>query len=75
VITGPYRLTRNLMYLGLLCMYIGAARWFGVLWVLILVPLVLLAVQRMVIAKEERYLEREFGEDYRQYQAHVRRWI
>jgi len=34
-----------------------------------------LAVQRMVIANEERYLERKFGEDYRQCQAHVRRWI
>jgi protein-S-isoprenylcysteine O-methyltransferase Ste14 len=75
VIAGPYRLTRNPMYLGLLCIYIAAALWFGVVWVLVLVPLVVLAVQRLAIIKEERYLEQKFGEAYRQYRAHVRRWI
>jgi protein-S-isoprenylcysteine O-methyltransferase Ste14 len=75
VVAGPYRLTRNPMYLGLLCIYIAAALWFGVVWVLVLVPLVVLAVQRLAIIKEERYLEQKFGEAYRQYRAHVRRWI
>jgi protein-S-isoprenylcysteine O-methyltransferase Ste14 len=41
VLTGPYQLTRNPMYLGLLCVYIAAALWFGVIWALVLVPLVL----------------------------------
>jgi protein-S-isoprenylcysteine O-methyltransferase Ste14 len=49
--------------------------WFGVVWALILVPLVVLAVQRLAIVKEERYLERKFGDAYRQYRARVRRWI
>jgi protein-S-isoprenylcysteine O-methyltransferase Ste14 len=75
VVHGPYRLTRNPMYLSLLCLYLAAALWFGVLWALILVPLVVLAVQRLAITKEERYLEQMFGDAYRQYRAHVRRWI
>jgi protein-S-isoprenylcysteine O-methyltransferase Ste14 len=75
VVRGPYRLTRNPMYLGLLCVYIAPALWFGMVWALVLVPLVVLAVQRLAIAKEERYLEQKFGDAYRQYRAHVRRWI
>lgn len=75
VVSGPYKLTRNPMYLGLLWVYIAAALWLGLAWALILVPLLVLAVQRLAIAKEERYLERAFGDTYRQYQAHVRRWI
>jgi protein-S-isoprenylcysteine O-methyltransferase Ste14 len=75
VISGPYRFTRNPMYLGLLCVYIAAALWFGIFWALALVPLVILAVQRLAISKEERYLEQKFGDAYRQYRAQVRRWI
>jgi protein-S-isoprenylcysteine O-methyltransferase Ste14 len=75
VIAGPYRLTRNPIYLGLLCIYIAAALWFGVAWALLLVPLVMLTVQRLAIIKEERYLEQKFGDAYRQYRAQVQRWI
>lgn len=75
VVRGPYRLTRNPMYLSLLCVYIAVALWFGVGWALVLAPLVVLAVQRLAIAREERYLEQKFGDAYRQYRAHVRRWI
>lgn len=75
VVQGAYRLTRNPMYLGLLCVYFAAALWFNVLWALILLPVLVVAMQRMVIVKEERYLERRFGDSYRQYRAQVRRWI
>ena len=75
VVRCPYRLTRNPMYLSLLCLYLAVALWFGVVWALILGPLLVLTVQRLVIAKEERYLEHKFGDAYRQYRAHVRRWI
>ena len=75
VVRGSYRLTRNPMYLSLLCLYVAVALWFAVGWALILVPLVVLAVQGLAIAKEERYLEERFGDDYREYRAHVRRWI
>jgi protein-S-isoprenylcysteine O-methyltransferase Ste14 len=75
VAAGPYRLTRNPIYLGLLCIYIAAALWWGLGWALVLAPMVVLLVQRLAIAKEERYLEQKFGDAYRQYRARVRRWI
>jgi protein-S-isoprenylcysteine O-methyltransferase Ste14 len=75
VVRGPYRLTRNPMYLGLLCVYIGAALWFGLVWAILFIPFVVLAVQRLAITKEERYLEQKFGQVYREYRMHVRRWI
>jgi len=75
VLRGPYQVTRNPMYLGLLCLYLAAALWLTMVWALVLVPLVIGIVQRLVIEKEERYLEQQFGEPYRQYKAQVRRWI
>ena len=75
VLRGPYKLSRNPMYLGLLCLYLAAAFWMNCVWALVLVPLVIVIVQRMVIEKEERYLEQQFGEAYRQYKAQVRRWV
>jgi protein-S-isoprenylcysteine O-methyltransferase Ste14 len=42
---------------------------------LALLPLVLIAIQTQVIAREERYLEAKFGDDYRRYKAEVRRWL
>lgn len=75
VLSGPYRITRNPMYLGLLCLYLGAAFWLNLIWALVLAPAVVGVVQRVVIEKEERYLEQKFGETYRQYKAQVRRWI
>lgn len=75
VLRGPYKLSRNPMYLGLLLLYLAAAFWLNSVWALLLAPLLIAAVQRMVIAKEERYLEQRFGEAYRQYKAQVRRWI
>jgi len=44
-------------------------------WPLMLLPAVVLLVQRQVIAREEAYLEAKFGEEYRAYKARVRRWI
>jgi protein-S-isoprenylcysteine O-methyltransferase Ste14 len=75
VTSGPYRFTRNPMYLGMACLYVALALAFGLIWALILLPLVLLAVERLVIAKEEPYLERRFGDDYRGYKRRVRRWV
>ena len=75
VIYGPYRLTRNPMYLGLVCIYLGIALWFGIFWALILLPAVMALIQRYVIIREEQYLERKFGGAYLKYKADVRRWI
>ena len=75
VTDGPYRFTRNPMYLGMVCLYIGIVIAFGLMWGLLWLPLVVLAVDRLVIAREEPYLERAFGDDYRRYKARVRRWL
>lgn len=75
VIHGPYRFTRNPMYLGMLLLYLGVVCGFGLVWPLILVPGLVLLIDLYVIAREERYLQQKFGQDYRQYQARVRRWV
>lgn len=72
---GPYRITRNPMYVGMALAYIAIAVGFSVMWALALLPVVLLAIDRLVIAKEEPYLERLFGEPYLEYKRRVRRWL
>lgn len=72
---GPYRLSRNPGYLGMALVYVGIAVLSEALWVLVPLPLVLAIVDRGVIAREERYLERKFGPAYLGYQTRVRRWI
>jgi protein-S-isoprenylcysteine O-methyltransferase Ste14 len=75
VIEGPYRFTRNPLYLATTLIYGGIAVRLNVLWATLVLPLVLAVIQRGVIEREERYLERKFGEEYTQYKARVRRWI
>lgn len=75
VVQGPYRFTRNPMYLSLLCAYVGVALLTRLIWPVLLLPLVILAVNTLVIRKEEQYLERKFGSAYTAYKEHVRRWI
>ena len=75
VTTGPYRFTRNPMYLGMASFYLGAALGFGLLWSAALLPVVLLVIDRAVIAREERYLQRRFGDSYTDYRRRVRRWL
>ncbi len=75
VTSGPYRLTRNPMYLGMAFLYVALAFAFGVIWALALLPVVIVIVDRFVIAREEPYLERKFGQAYRDYKVRVRRWL
>jgi len=75
VTNGPYRFSRNPLYLSLLLFYLGLAALFNSLWIVVLVVPLLAVMQRGVIAREEIYLERKFGDEYRQYKACVRRWI
>ena len=72
---GPYRLTRNPAYVGMALVYIGIALLADALWVLLPLPIVLLIIDRGVIAREERYLERKFGQEYLDYKRSVRRWV
>jgi len=75
VTEGPYRWSRNPIYVGLVAVFLGTACAVDSLWLLALAPLLVLALDRGVIAREEPYLERRFGEGYRTYCDHVRRWL
>ncbi|MGC9977203.1 MAG: isoprenylcysteine carboxylmethyltransferase family protein [Syntrophales bacterium] len=75
VTDGPYRFTRNPIYVSLACLYVGLALWFDVFWALVLLPVVIVVVSYYTISSEERYLERKFGEEYLRYKTRVRRWL
>lgn len=75
VTTGPYRFSRNPMYLGFTAIYLGVALWANALWPVLLLPVVLITMQFGVIHREEAYLERLFGAEYRAYRQRVRRWL
>jgi protein-S-isoprenylcysteine O-methyltransferase Ste14 len=75
VTTGPYRFTRNPMYVGMAALYIALALAFGLLWAFAFLPVVLIIIDRQVIAREEPYLERLFGQEYLEYKQRVRRWL
>ncbi len=75
VTSGIYGWTRNPMYLGMALIYAGIAILFDSILALALLPLVLAIIQTNVIAREEVYLERRFGDAYRDYKRRVRRWI
>jgi protein-S-isoprenylcysteine O-methyltransferase Ste14 len=73
--SGLYRISRNPMYLGMAVTSAGIAIYFESLAAGILLAVVVVAIDRIVIAREELYLARRFGEDYRAYCATVRRWL
>ncbi len=72
---GPYRHTRNPMYLAMLMIQIGSALWFSSAGILFFVPMAFIAADRFIICKEEAYLEKTFGIAYRNYCQRVRRWL
>jgi protein-S-isoprenylcysteine O-methyltransferase Ste14 len=75
VVDGIYRLTRNPLYLGLTLIYLGLGVAAGSFWAIGLVVALLWVIHTGVIAREEHYLERKFGDAYRAYKARVRRWV
>jgi protein-S-isoprenylcysteine O-methyltransferase Ste14 len=75
VSTGPYKFTRNPMYLSLALLTLAFALFLNTWWIVVLLFPALLAVQRFVIVHEEKYLRRRFGADYEAYARHVRRWL
>jgi protein-S-isoprenylcysteine O-methyltransferase Ste14 len=75
VVDGIYRQTRNPLYLGATLIYLGLSVGAGSLWAIVLVIPLLWVINVGVIAREERYLERKFGDAYRVYKEQVRRWI
>lgn len=75
VTTGPYRITRNPAYLGMAMLYTGIAVSAEALWALAPLPAVLAVIDRGVVAREERYLDRTLGDEYRRYKQRTRRWL
>jgi protein-S-isoprenylcysteine O-methyltransferase Ste14 len=73
--TGPYRFTRNPIYLAMVLGLIGLAIAFNSLWLLLTLVPFALVIHYGVVAREEAYLDREFGDVYRAYRARVRRWL
>ena len=71
---GPYRLTRNPIYVGMFLGLIGLAIGFNSLWILAMLVPFYLVIRYGVVAREEAYLERKFGAVYKGYKARVRRW-
>ena len=75
VVDGIYGRTRNPLYLGMILVYLGLSVAAGSLWAIVLVVPLLWVINVGVIAREERYLERKFGDAYRAYKGRVRRWV
>lgn len=75
VTNGPYRFTRNPMYVGLTIAYAGGAAVINSAWPLILLPVVLIVLVRSVVSREEQYLTDAFGDEFAAYRSRVRRWL
>lgn len=72
---GPYRLTRNPMYLTMCIVCFALGLVLASAWLLLLTPVLALALYLVAIRHEEAYLEAKFGEPYRDYKRRVRRWL
>ncbi len=75
VTNGPYRVTRNPIYIGFILLYFGIAILATSVWMLLLLVPLLIVLQRGVVEREETYLDAKFGEEYGKYKAHVPRWL
>lgn len=73
--SGPYRFTRNPIYLGMFLALTGLAIAFDTLWLLIMLVPFVIVIRYGVVAREEAYLDRKFGDSYRVYHSRVRRWL
>ena len=72
---GPYRISRNPMYVGLILAYVGEALLLHQLWTIIVLPFTIAYVHRIVIPLEETRLREVFGSEYATYHERVRRWL
>ena len=75
VASGPYRFSRNPIYLSMLLLEVGIALMVNSVWILAAVALMFAYLSLGVIAREELYLAEKFGDEYLRYKAGVRRWI
>jgi protein-S-isoprenylcysteine O-methyltransferase Ste14 len=75
VVVGPFRFTRNPLYVALAILFLGLTFEFNTAWGLVVLVPLLLVMHYGVILREERYLERKFGDPYRDYCRKVRRYL
>jgi protein-S-isoprenylcysteine O-methyltransferase Ste14 len=73
--TGPYRFSRNPIYLAFSIFQLGIASWVNSVWLIATLLAAVALMAFVVISREERYLERRFGADYMDYKRSVRRWL
>jgi protein-S-isoprenylcysteine O-methyltransferase Ste14 len=71
---GPYRISRNPIYVAFTLIYVGVALLCRAVWPFLFLPVVLVGIVRQV-QREEAYMERRFGHPYVSYKAKVRRWL
>ena len=72
---GPFRFTRNPIYLGFVLIYLGMGMILNSAWVVLLTPVVVIALTLAIIVRDERLLENHFGDQYADYRARTRRWL
>jgi protein-S-isoprenylcysteine O-methyltransferase Ste14 len=75
VVEGPYRFTRNPIYLGFTAAYVGVAILTNVAWPIVILPVVLIMLTMTAIEHEEEHLLATFGDGYADYTRRVRRWL
>jgi protein-S-isoprenylcysteine O-methyltransferase Ste14 len=75
IVRGPYRFTRNPMYVGITTVQAGLGVALGNVWISVLAPIALVTVHFIAVLPEERYLAEKFGASYREYRAKVRRYL
>ena len=72
---GPYRISRNPMYLALSALYLGVSVLVNTIWPVVFFPVVITLLYFLVVRREERYLSAAFGSEYEEFCAGVRRWL
>jgi protein-S-isoprenylcysteine O-methyltransferase Ste14 len=72
---GPYRFTRNPIYLAFATVYLGLSFIFNSMYILVMLVIIVILFDRTQIPREERYLQEKFGEEFSRYKTRVRRWI
>ena len=73
--TGPYRFSRNPIYLAFFALHLGVAIWVNGLWLVVTLIATVAIIAVVVVPREERYLTGRFGAEYLKYKASVRRWL
>ena len=75
VMSGPYKFSRNPMYVSLTMAYLGEAGLLVQLWPVLFLPVMLIYLSKVVIPLEEKVLSSDFGDEYKAYCSKVKRWI